>query len=126
MNPAPKPVTLRFPWPDRRLGPNSRIDRRWVTSIRQEARDCGALAVREAGLELPAEPLELRLILHPPNRRKHDMDNVLSAFKSTQDGIFAGLGLDDSLIRRVVMEKAEVEPGGCVEVSLVVWKEGRI
>lgn len=109
---------LKFPWPDSKLSPNGRRDRRSITRTRYGARYVAWCIVKKADLALPEVPLQISLRLCPPNKRRRDMDNVYSAFKSYQDGLFRALNLDDSLIRRVVMEWGEVELDGAVYVDL--------
>ena len=110
---------LRFPWPDSRLSPNSRRAHRWLTDIRAAARMAGMMITRDAGLAVPVEgALQWRLVFCPPDKRRRDDDNVLAAFKSTRDGIFAALETDDRRIRRTVIEWGPVELGGAVYVEI--------
>lgn len=109
---------IRFPWPDSGLSPNRRGDRRSLTGKRRTAREVGWLLIKEAGLRLPETDLELSLKICPPNRLRRDLDNIYASFKSYQDGIFMALGLDDTLIRRVILLRGEVEKGGSIYVML--------
>lgn len=104
---------LTLPFPDSRLSPNSRRDRRWVTNLRQTARNTGFFQAKMAALEIPNHvPLHLFLTFCPPNNRRRDVDNLLSAFKSVLDGVFAALGVDDSNVRRTTLEMGEVMEQG--------------
>lgn len=110
---------LTFPFPNSKLSGNSRKAHRYLTRERQAARELGYWTAIEAKLSFSgAKPLEFYMLICPPDRRRRDDDNVLSAFKSTRDGIFQALCLDDSLIRRTVLERGDVEPGGAVYVEL--------
>lgn len=111
-------TAIRFPWPDRRLSPNGRFDRRGITNVRRLAREEGFLLAKEAGLTLRKVRLQIRLLLCPPNRLKRDDDNVLTMFKSYRDGIFLALNMDDGLIRRTIIDWGEVELGGAIYVEL--------
>jgi crossover junction endodeoxyribonuclease RusA len=112
-------VRIRFPFPDRKLSANSRIAHRWATKERDTARVVGFWLVKDAGWKFNGEkPLELTLIVCPPDKRRRDDDNIVSAFKSYRDGMFQALGLDDSLIKRTIIERAEVEKDGAIYVSL--------
>lgn len=92
------PVIL--PFPDRRLAPNSRVDRRWITTIRQQARTDGFNATREAGFQVRVSAdLQVFIRIHPPDRRRRDDDNIISGLKSYRDGIFAALEVDDSKVK---------------------------
>lgn len=91
---------LTLPFPDARLSPNRRMDRRWLTNVRQIARNTGFYAARDAHLQVPDKtPLHVYLTFCPPDHRRRDIDNLLSASKSTLDGVFAALGVDDSNVK---------------------------
>jgi len=110
---------LRFPWPDSRFSPNSRKAHRYLADVRSVARLAGEIITRDAGITVPTiGALCWRLVFCPPDRRKRDLDNLYSSFKSTCDGIFQALQTDDSRIRRTVIEWGEVEPGGAVYVEV--------
>lgn len=111
---------LRFPWPDPRLSPNSRERHRYLADVRDLAHQAGLAITCDAGLVLPKEgDLEWRLIFCPPDRRRRDLDNLYSAFKSTCDGIFAALQTDDSRIRKAVLEYGSLEPpNGAVYIEI--------
>ena len=112
-------TTIRFPFPDMRLSANGRTDRRYLAGLRQAARGTGYYLAKEHRLAFSGEKsLELYMLVCPPDRRRRDDDNVLSAFKSIRDGIFHALELDDSLIRRTVIERGDVEKGGAIYVRL--------
>lgn len=55
----------------------------------------------------PAEPLALTLLVHPPDRRRRDLDNAL---KAAQDSIARGLGVDDSLISELHVWRCSPSP----------------
>jgi len=115
---------LAFPFPNSKLSPNSRIDRRYVTKERQTARELGYWTAIENKLAFSGDkPLEFYMLICPPDRRRRDDDNILSAFKSTRDGIFQALDLDDSLIQRTIVERGDVEAGGAVYVELLEMDE---
>ena len=103
-------LRVKLPFPDRRLSPNAR--RVWQASLKpkQEAREVGYFAAHQAGdwhLNL-SKPLCLRIAIYPPDNRRRDLDNIVSAIKNYQDGIFDYLGMDDSKIERkeVVMRRS--------------------
>ena len=114
---------FNVPWPDPRLSSNKRIDRRALTSVRQTAREIGFYAVKEAEIKLDDFPIELMLVFFPPDARRRDLDNLYTSFKPTQDGIFEALNLDDSLIRRVILQWGPVKDIGSVNVFLNSFTE---
>jgi len=82
------------------------------------------LAVRSLvlGAKLPGLPvhgaLEVKVILCPPDKRRRDEDNF--AGKALFDALTkAGVWLDDSQIRRKVVEWGDVARGGCVAVEIL-------
>lgn len=115
--------TLILPFPDSRLSPNRRKDRRWLTSVRDTARSNGYYAVKQAGLSVPDKtPLHMFLTFCPPDRRRRDVDNLLSASKSTIDGIFKALGVNDCNVRRTTLEMGNSIPGGQTIIRIEVIK----
>jgi crossover junction endodeoxyribonuclease RusA len=64
------------------------------------------------------EQLVASYVFHPPDRRKRDIDNFLAMMKNYQDGVCAALGIDDSRIKRTVIEWGDVCKGGKVVLTL--------
>lgn len=104
---------IRLPFPHPHLNPNRMKGRHWgVTSeMKSTAREVGYFAAMEAchqqgtgsinGLGFDHRlPMRIRIGLFPPDAIRRDVDNIVSALKSYQDGIFDYLdGWDDSAIR---------------------------
>ena len=117
---------IRFPFPNMRLSGNSRTSHRYLTNERRVARETGYWITKDHGLSFSGDkPLELYMRICPPDRIRRDDDNIFSAFKSTRDGIFRALNLDDTLIRRTIIEWGEVEKGGAIYIRLEEMKGGR-
>src|SRR5690606_37950000 len=114
--------TLSLPWPARELSPNARCH--WAKKARaaKAAKEEGYYAMLEAKLrngERALEgPIELLLILRPPDKKRRDDDNVLASLKNFRDGVFAALGVDDSKVRRTVIEWGDPTPGGRVVMTV--------
>jgi crossover junction endodeoxyribonuclease RusA len=120
------PATLTLPWPDSRLSPNGRRDRRWLTGVRTIARNTGYYAAKDAGLQIPDRtPLHVYLTFNPPNHRRRDIDNLLSSSKATLDGIFQALGVDDSNIRITTLEMGKPVKGGQVICRIETIRQER-
>jgi Holliday junction resolvase RusA-like endonuclease len=88
--------------------------------MRKTAREDGYFAATEAYQRYPFEfdkrlPFRLHIGLYPPDSIKRDLDNIVAALKSYQDGVFEYLGYDDSEIRRrsAIMHPPRI-PGGMV------------
>jgi crossover junction endodeoxyribonuclease RusA len=60
--------------------------------------------------------LEVEILVHPPDRRRRDLDNLTKA--SLDAIVHGGLIDDDSQIDRLVLERAECKPGGLLVVTL--------
>lgn len=118
--------TVILPFPDARLSPNRRSDRRRLTSVRQMARNSGYFATKDAGICVPDRtPLHLYLTFCPPDHRRRDIDNLLSASKSTLDGIFNALGVDDSNIRLTTLGMGKRVEGGQTIVKIEIIRPER-
>jgi crossover junction endodeoxyribonuclease RusA len=118
-----------FPWPDSRLSPNKRIDRRQLIAVKGEAKKQAYAITREMltividGVSFVTKArdmdLQLTLTFYPPDRRKRDLDNLYATFKAYQDGMFLALGIDDCKIERVILQRGNPIPGGQVFVQIV-------
>jgi len=72
--------------------------------------------LKAAGVTPLSGPLAIHVELYPPDRRKRDIDNTLKAIgDSLQHG---GAFHDDSQIVWLLIQKAEVVPGGKVIVRI--------
>ena len=115
-------ITITLPWPDKRLSPNSRCHWREkaeaATFERSLAYTETLLQREEALLSVLSGDYQATYIFHPPDRRKRDIDNCLSMMKAAQDGVCSALGIDDSRIKRTVLEWGEVVKGGKVVLRL--------
>ena len=120
-------IEIVLPWPDKALNPNSR--NRWAKiKATKEAREQGRYGVLEITHIWPPDkapslkPLPDELVAQytfcPPDRRKRDMDNFLAMMKPYLDGVCAALGIDDSRIKRTILEWGEVVKGGKVVLTL--------
>src|SRR5689334_6540828 len=107
-----------FSWPDSKLSPNNRKDLRALTAARRAAKNEAFYIVTESKISVASSSLELTLTFYPPDRRRRDLDNLYSTFKAYQDGIFETLGVDDSIIERVILQRGNVIPGGQVFVHI--------
>ena len=122
-------ITIELPWPDKRLSPNSRAHWRTKSAAAYDARWEGISLTQEAkksnwlpkGLFLPRR-IEANYMFHPPDKRKRDIDNCLTMMKNYQDGVCAGLDIDDYRIKRTVIEWGEVVKEGKVVLRLEEMK----
>ena len=110
-------IELELPFPPsvnhyyRRVGPRTLISREG-RAFRKKV--CAILA--RLGIEPLDGPLVITIDVHPPDRRRRDIDNVQ---KSLLDALeHGGAYHDDSQIVRLVAEKREVVPNGKVKVRI--------
>jgi len=114
-------IEIELPWPDKALNPNSR--NRWgKVKAKSVARDIGYFTTRDTPTVwvrygIPDE-ITAQYTFCPPDKRHRDIDNCLSMMKAAQDGVCSALGIDDSRIKRTILEWGEVVKGGCVVLRL--------
>ncbi len=59
------------------------------------------------------------MLFHAPDRRRRDLDNLLSSCKSYLDGVALAYGINDSRLRPMTIDFAdEIFKGGKVELWL--------
>lgn len=109
---------MRLPWPDKRLSPNARIHWAQKAHVVDEAKRGAYYLALADGLSLPDEPLQVWIKVCPPDKRRRDIDNIHASLKAALDGIFRAAGVDDSQVKRTVLDWGEVEQGGAVYVSI--------
>ena len=85
--------TVDLPWPPKALNPNNRKKHLHATSERKRYKTaCWALS-KEAKLDYRLTHLDITF--HPPDGRRRDLDNMLSAMKYGLDGLANAIGVDD-------------------------------
>ena len=89
-------ITIIVPFPDSALLPNRRNGAAWqvTQSAKVEAKEAGRIAAIQASFgmaELPPRNVDVTIVFTPPDRRKRDVDGMLSALKPTLDGIALAL-----------------------------------
>lgn len=109
---------IRFPWPPRELSPNAREDRRAIAGIRSRYRAAWGWTAKQHGVKArPPASLHIAIVFRPPDRRKRDLDNMLSSIKSGMDGLADVLRVDDSFWT-LSLSKGEPVPGGAVDIEI--------
>ena len=122
-------MRLVLDWPSPNLSPNQRVHwSRMASALKRSKRDTWAIAsreLREQGLLNWAQSLArndtsiaVRLIFHPPDRRKRDLDNLLASHKAALDGIAQALCVDDHRFIPT-LEWGEVRRPACVIIELM-------
>ena len=114
-------LTLELPYPPsvnhywRRVGARTLISRE---GRRFRERVVSILARRR--VRLMTGPLAVRVIAHPPDRRRRDLDNITKALLDALEK--GGVYGDDSQIDRLEIVRAQVMPGGKVIVRITEAK----
>ena len=108
---------ISLPWPAREMHPNSRAH--WAVKSRAtKASRTQAYWLAHMGMtELPDGPIAVRIVFHPPDNRRRDVDGMLSACKAYLDGCADAYGVDDNRFR-LTIERGESVKGGCVNITL--------
>ena len=68
-------------------------------------------------MDLIGDKLPVKFTFHPSNKRRRDIDNLISATKAHRDGIADALNIDDSRFI-LTAEIGPVKPRACVEVRI--------
>jgi crossover junction endodeoxyribonuclease RusA len=111
--------TVTLPWPDHDLSPNARLHYMTKAAKAKDAHFEGRLYALDARLKIPKNvPLQMIVVFRPPSRRHYDMDNLLASCKNTLDGMFAVCDVDDSAVKRIIMDMDDVKPFGEVIVTI--------
>ena len=113
-------ITLQFPYPDRALSPNaSKRHWRYKEPAKQAARtEAFYMAAPFKGTFNGYDALQMSLTIYPPDKKRRDLDNVFASMKSAIDGMCNAIAVDDTQIRRVVLEWGGVVKNGAVELEL--------
>lgn len=109
---------ISLPWPDRRMSPNAREDRRAIAGVRKRYRQSAWAATLEAGYRsLNFDRVHVRVTFHAPDGRRRDLDNMLATIKSGLDGVADAIGVDDA-DWEITIRRGEKVKGGVVLVQI--------
>lgn len=110
-------LTLTMPWPPSNLSPNARQHHMALYRAKKAYRNaCAWQAKLQGAKTIEADRLEVRITFYPPDRRRHDKDNLIARFKAGQDGLADVLGVDDG--RWQVEHHLATEIGGMVKIEV--------
>jgi len=103
INDLPYPPTVNTYW--RRVG-----DRTIVSRAGRRYRDRVASILSLYNIPEFGGPIEVSIEVHPPDRRRRDLDNLLKALLDALER--GGAYRDDSQIEQLMVLRGDVEPGG--------------
>lgn len=115
---GPMPHLRSLPWPPT-------VNKYWrnvkgrtiISELGREYKREVAWMIKAAGMDAHLQgPLAVTITLHPPNRRKRDIDNTLKALLDAMQE--AGVYEDDSQIKEMHVYMHTVHPGGRVDVEI--------
>jgi len=116
-------MIIKLPWPDRKLFPNSRVQKKYTNDIVQDYRYEAKIATlqQKNKLNISTYPTSLTITFFPPDKRHFDADGVLTACKPAIDGIFDALGFDDSVLESITITRAQVVKKGEIVIEANNW-----
>lgn len=87
---------MLLPWPPRTVHPNARGH--WSPKARatKRMRQDAAWAAKQAKISVGDGPAHVSLTFYPPDKRRRDLDGMISSCKAYLDGLADALGVDDS------------------------------
>ena len=118
-------ITIELPWPDSDLSPNSRVHHMVKYRLSVKAKEDGYWCAVGLADQMKSVNGGLRadFVFHPPDRRKRDLDNLISSEKHYIDGVCEYFDIDDSAIKKVSGECGDVHPGA--PNAMNVWSAPR-
>lgn len=109
-------ILILLPWPPKELSLNGRLHWSVKAKAAKSAREAAGWATKVSGVKVDGdENIDLHITFYPPDRRKRDMDGMLSSLKASLDGIADGLNVDDCRFR-LHLEIEDPVKGGQVSV----------
>lgn len=109
---------IELPWPPKELSPNARVHYMAKAKHTKAYRE-QAYWLTRASVERGIHPSpRLKIVFHPPDRRRRDLDGMLSSIKAGLDGIADAMAVNDSEFE-LNLSRAEPIKGGRVMVSLI-------
>jgi crossover junction endodeoxyribonuclease RusA len=110
---------IKLDWPPKELHPNARVYFRTKAAVTKIYRKA-AYERADWGNFFHADvesDIAVRIMFHPPDRRRRDLDNMLASIKAGIDGIADALCINDRLLNPITIERCEPVKGGRVLVT---------
>lgn len=99
-------VKIELPYPDKLLNPNSCAHWKAKMKAKEDARTLAQyMAVKHKGVFAKEDTLLMLVEFLFTDARRRDLDNLLASCKHTLDGVFLGLGIDDSQVQAITLKK---------------------
>ena len=109
---------IDLPWPDRALHPNARMHWAPKAQATKKARETGRMCSYASGArKVEANQLKVTVTFFPPDKRRRDIDGLLSNLKAYLDGISDAIGVDDGGWD-IFLKRGDVRKRGAVRVEM--------
>lgn len=107
-------------WPDRALHPNGRFHYHTKASATKAYREAAYWATKAVRVDHshPRDGIPLKVQFFPPDKRRRDLDGMLSSIKAGIDGIADALELNDVDLNPIILERCQTMKGGRICVML--------
>ena len=106
-------------WPAKALHPNARVH--WAVKAKAAKAYRKEAWAKAASEKCPgikdAKVIQVGVYFYPPDKRRRDIDGMLSAIKSGLDGIADGLGVNDNTFQ-LALKRCEPMKDGQVRIIL--------
>ncbi len=111
-------IHLELPWPPKELSPNARGHYLTKARVTKGYRETAYWLTFGPHIDcLPEDgPITLSFTFHPPDRRRRDLDTMLSSVKAGIDGIADALGVNDVRFEYALKRAEPVKNGRVVIV----------
>ncbi|WP_434779328.1 RusA family crossover junction endodeoxyribonuclease [Neisseria sp. Ec49-e6-T10] len=111
-----------LPFPDSKLMPNRKNGKHWAATKeeRDKAKHDAYYATIAAGLKNTKIKTGMKVMFYQKDNRKRDLDGLYGAMKHAQDGMMMAIGMDDSILRPVVLDKTVDRNNPRVEITLEI------
>ncbi len=112
-------ATVQLDWPSRTLHPNARKHWRELAKAKKQARSIAHWDAISNGVRtIEPRPLLVAMTFYCPDKRKRDLDGLISSMKASLDGIADALGVDDHHFRISAQKSDRICPDGMVVVEI--------
>lgn len=98
---------LELPFPRSELMPNRANGRNYraLSGIKKQVKHDAYMLTIAAGLKGIKANNGISIMFHTPDKRKRDLDNMLTAMKNALDGVALALGVDDSTFHPITIDR---------------------
>lgn len=111
-------LVLNIPWPPSVNSYYRTVQGRTLLSKRGRLYKESVLraVLTQRGQIRTTQRLEVDIMLHPPDRRRRDLDNLCKAIQDAMQN--AGVFIDDSQIDKLALTRSTIEKGGLAIVTV--------